>query len=543
MVRYNKRVLKGIDFKCKFTKPRYWDKEVYSKITQDTTLNVELTPYDGLSYETKVNYGGVPTRVKIDEGILPDYTTYNGTSGYLITPPSEGHYLFPEYKYSYLIKVGNISVDEQTGHVANFNSSNYIKTNYKFLPQNNSWLWQVKFNQTEAYTGSSVQYIMCSSTSSKAPYIAISATGEITAYLSSGGSSISTIATSTFKITQNQDYWVQLEYDGNGIYSLRYSTDGESYNLIGTLENTTTVTASEVMWFGKSGQGTYFRGQIDFSKTFIQINNQIAWEPHGITSIVVDSYLFDEGVEKKGITNYNIFINNDKTVLNTAETKDGYLWAGEVSINKPYDGNPEILYADFVGDCKIISHYGEFFSATNYFVSTKKFLYSGFFAHRLDIITRVKTGLTALNHCIIWDNSENNHGFGTGTNKQWRIYDGTNYYGGSFEYDTQYWVKFVQDNPTEGLPYVALYYMIYDGSYSSYEDLPEVSDSCWNKAVQIDNVVELFGNNLLRIGNSYSSTSEYWQNSIDLANTVLRDSSGAVYWRALDPVKITPEIL
>ena len=82
--------------------------------------------------------------------------------------------------------------------------------------------------------------------------------------------------------------------------------------------------------------------------------------------------------------------------------------------------------------------------------------------------------------------------------------------------------------------------MLDDGTYNSYDELPEITDASWNLAIKIDNTVELFGNNPLRIGTGYTTPSEYWQGSIDLANTVIRTSDTDIHWRALEPCKIQP---
>lgn len=538
MAKYIKKAYKGISVNCKFTKSHYWDKSIFATLTEDTTYDIELTPYEGLTSEYTTNIGSIPTRVKINSGTLPNHTHYNGITGYLTTPPQNGHYLFPEYIYCNLNKQGTILLDESTGIGSNFSSSNYFTTNYKFLPENNPWVWQVKFKQTESFTGT-VQYIMNSSHYSNAPYITILADNKINVSLTSNGNYIDG-KSSDFTVEVGQDYWVRLEYDGNGIYSIKYSTDGQTYNLIGTIENSTTITATDVMWFGKTGHDTYLHGEIDFSETFIEINGKITWYAKDLYKTVINTYLFDEGEEQKGATKYNIFIKDSTTILSPSETKEGYMWSGDITVAKTTTGIKETLYANIIGDCQIIQNDGKNFTEKNYFISNKNFPYSGFFAHYVDIITRVTTGSDTNNRNIFWDESSNNHGFGTSSNNKWRIWNGSNVLGGSYEFNKPYWVRYRQEEPEVGTPYVALYYMLDDGTYNSYDELPEITDASWNLAIKIDNTVELFGNNPLRIGTGYTTPSEYWQGSIDLANTVIRTSTTDIHWRALEPCKIQP---
>lgn len=526
MTQFTKNVYKGINFNTKIKKSRYWDKNFTTNINENTTLDVELTPFEGISATYDINDGS-SARVTVSSGLRPDYIKYNGTVGYLTTKPSSGYYLFPENSYSFLTKVGSPTLDNETGIASNFSSSNYFTTNFLFRPQSKPWAWQVKFKQTEEFTGS-VQYIMCSSRYTNAPYITILADNKINVSLASNGSYVAGVS-SDFTVEVNKDYWVRLEFDGSGVYTVKYSLDGTTYETIGTVENTTTITATDVLWFGKTGHDTYLHGEIDFSETFVEIDGKKFWKPNGKLYTVMDNFLSENNIEPSGTINYNIFANDEKTLLSTKETLDGYIWIGNLDVTRENSSAFYKLNVDTVGDCKIIDGYGHFFSASNYFITQFIHPSSEFFAQNVEIITRVTTATDSTGN-IIYDNSSHNYGFGITSNNKWKLYNGSENTGGTYEYNTTYWVKFVEyGNPEDGSdPYTALYYMLDDGKYTSaILGVDSASDDEWTLAVKLDTGT-FFGNNNLVIGNSSVSTSQYWRGSIDIRNTVINGQT----WKA-----------
>lgn len=256
-----------------------WDGSTYKlSLSEDGIRFVELINYNDSTPMCNLSYThfGVYSTSSIKDyftGTIDFAETYLEIDNKKVwTGQSDVNYLAPTPKPNYNV-IGSLT--NNYGVVRGFNSSNYITTNYKFLPENNPWVWQVKFKQTTSFSGS-VQYIMNSSYYTKAPYITILADNKLNVSLTSNGQYITGVS-STFKVDVGKDYWVRLEYDGNGVYTVKYSLDGKTYNILGTMENNTTIVSTDVIWFGKTGHDTYLYGEIDFNETFIKINDEIVW--------------------------------------------------------------------------------------------------------------------------------------------------------------------------------------------------------------------------------------------------------------------------
>jgi hypothetical protein len=83
------------------------------------------------------------------------------------------------------------------------------------------------------------------------------------------------------------------------------------------------------------------------------------------------------------------------------------------------------------------------------------------------LVTRVTTGDDSNNRNIFWTNSSPDYGCGTTSSNQWRFWRGSTYTGGSYEYNTPYWVAVMQ-YPDQTI----LYYMKDDGTFTDVSKLP-----------------------------------------------------------------------
>lgn len=152
------------------------------------------------------------------------------------------------------------------------------------------------------------------------------------------------------------------------------------------------------------------------------------------------------------------------------------------------------------------------FSASNYLTTSALFPYSETSPVEVaEFISRVQTGDDTSRRYFAYGNS------GVGNyNGYWVIYGSGSNNGGSYEYSTWYWVKVKQIYDTSTSTYTTyLYYLLDDGTYTSYLDLPD--DSSFTQALALSGA--LFTNATFRIGTG-TTTSQYWEGSIDLANTV-----------------------
>lgn len=242
--------------------------------------------------------------------------------------PNVPNYLTSVRKLVYNV-VGSPTIIDNV--VSNFSSSNYITTDYTFLPKGYSWVWQVKFMQTESFT-TGTQYIMNSSNYKYSPYITILKDGTISATVSTNGAWLAGVGTSDFVVELNKYYWVRLEFDGVDTYSLKYSTDGQSYSLIGEVQNTSLIVSTDTLWFGKTGHDYTLHGKIDFNETFVEVNNEIVW---GIDAInVVDGIgCLDNITDVPNERTLTAFVKDDEILLSESSgDKVGYTWANKVTI-------------------------------------------------------------------------------------------------------------------------------------------------------------------------------------------------------------------
>lgn len=88
------KVYSGMPFKYKARKSHYWDKIYTGSINENTTMNVELEPYAGLTITAEPN--NLSYIINASEGELPDYSYFDGVRGILSSYPGD-----------YLLKVGS----------------------------------------------------------------------------------------------------------------------------------------------------------------------------------------------------------------------------------------------------------------------------------------------------------------------------------------------------------------------------------------------------------------------------------------------------
>ena len=138
---------------------------------------------------------------------------------------------------------------------------------------------KVRFNSGITHT---CMLIGCYSTNISAPQIYLGGSAQkIGADLNLASGSWTTIETDFSPNTDDTTwYWVRLSYDNQTGYKLEVSTDGETYETIGTSSNTTKLYRCYTIKFGGDDDGSnYFRGGIDLSGCNVKLNGQLWWEP------------------------------------------------------------------------------------------------------------------------------------------------------------------------------------------------------------------------------------------------------------------------
>lgn len=247
--------------------------------------------------------------------------------------------------------------------------------------------------------------------------------------------------------------------------------------------------------------------------------------------------LTDTGAE----TRYNLFYKDGSIMFDTAETCEGRLWVGAVTIPahtvakmyvKNYTEAGTLTYA-----LPLISG----FSQTSWITSSKALPNRSYFPTDVRFITRIQTDVVNAVQEILFDESDNNHGVAINSDGRWRYWKGSAVYSTVKAVEnTSYWVQYIEgrDNVSR------LYVMVDDGTYQTIDALPNVSSSSWTLAIQDVNILDNAGAKI-RIGNGYKTLTEYFRGKVDLSatrvdigNRVIDAEKGdavawSEYWRPL----------
>ena len=507
MKKITKKIAKNLPVSIKVRKPRYYYQDIDGVYNEDVSKNIELAKFEGVDYEIDGNFVVFKKKRLWNREISPEYRS-------LLAPRLGGDlkYVTLGRKLQYDVKGSPTIVDNV---VSNFTSGNYITNNYIFNPNNSSWVWQVKFKQTTAYTGD-VQYIMNTNRWDNGPYITITTDGKITACIVDGSAkNVFTGFASEFAVEVNKDYWVRMEFDGNETYSVKYSTDGEVFNLMGEVVSSSKALSTNILWLGRCEHNTYFRGEIDLNETYIKVGNEYMFGKNtpGLVEVngALDGFVYKPNTDKiyTGVTDTECVLLRD-----IDEDKEGYAWVGDVSIPKGLDIKAYLRNYTVVGSITYNLFFHMSASSAGGSIKTSEMVLMDSNKDKL-FIARVKTGSDTNYHDIFWTSEEPSQGFGTYSGK-WFIWAGNNILGGTMEYNTWYWVILSQTSSKS-----TLYYLKDEGQYSDIEDLIEKNfhsmgmSSIWSVGPSYNG--KLFNQSVLFLGSNFKNA-EYWKNAIDLTN-------------------------
>ena len=211
--------------------------------------------------------------------------TVNGDAWWIpeFTSHTEKFYYVDCYKYNNFTKVGSPTVDEDTGLVSGFSTSNYIQLRDAFNPANNPWEVQVKFTTSSNVT--TAQEILHSrmGTGSSGKYgigLSIDNT-HFNFFCSSDALDWLFDIWGSYTVLTNTTYWVKFGWSGTEYY-LEYSLDGETYTRDITQASTSGVysplTSSFIGVWNAGSFSKAFDGSIDLSQSYIKVGNDIWWE-------------------------------------------------------------------------------------------------------------------------------------------------------------------------------------------------------------------------------------------------------------------------
>ena len=248
------------------------------------------------------------------------------------------------------VAVGSPTVNEGIG--SGFTASIYYKTPNPFPPSTTSYEIVLKIMPTSATQGMAIgSETVGTSGAYWCPQLRMVAVRTLTFYSPKGAT-----ITGKTALELNKWYWIKLTWDGTQ-KELLISTDGETYTSEGTYNTTTACTGGEFCVGAGAGEGSRlgFSGQIDFSQSYIYINNSLWWRGTIIQTqeTTQDDYEYSKEVDvyklpkTGGVTKYYKYIETDWTqpILTSNGVLGGNSFAcyGEYAVNQPcyymFDGN------------------------------------------------------------------------------------------------------------------------------------------------------------------------------------------------------------
>lgn len=174
--------------------------------------------------------------------------------------------------------VGNPTISN--GVASNFSNTNYLTLPTAFQPAANPWVNVLKVNMNNnGATG-----VFLGNTSSGYFRLGFNNTNIVALYLSTNSTSFNIgQLIGTTAMVNGVDYWVKATFDGTK-YQIFLSTDGESYNLEGTLNSSSIPAYQSLSTLGAGNNSNYStpqytQGSIDLKNSYIKINDKEFW--HG----------------------------------------------------------------------------------------------------------------------------------------------------------------------------------------------------------------------------------------------------------------------
>lgn len=491
------KVYSGLSYKYVAKKDRYWDQEGVGAIMSDTTEDVVLMPYGGLEAEFAVDNGNPVLTVA--NGELPSKEVFAGVRG-LVAPV--GDYQVNVGAWCNFDTNGEPVINEISGAVSGFSKDNFLK---KVVSLGESFEMYVKFTVTSSEKN---QIVVANQTTGASPIRSDSLF--LKAWSSNGNGG-------TFVLDVNESYWAKAVSDGV-TYSLYGMADtGQTLEEVKASEDWVLSWSCAASWiFGVGDNELYFghnttsyssqylEGSIELSGVEISNEDTLIWSPWGMKSVVLNGMLA-EGLEDTGNeTLYNLFYKDGKVVLDTVAKKDGFVWVGEKTIPKHVPITVLEAHFEIIGNVEI-NDYNASFGNGAYLLADEVFPA----AECIDFVTQVTPQSVSG-----WRTIASTPVASIGTkNANWFLNDGGDVVAGTFEAGLTYWLC-VRQNKT----LTKLYYMLDDGTYATYDDLPDVTNAAWSAGPEL-NISCFPSGGYFRLGGS-ATNREFA--TLDLRKSVLR---------------------
>lgn len=233
-----------------------------------------LIDYDGLKSNNEQLVEAY--KCNFSDTTLPwkfDYKNRLNTSKYCLMPMGQTYSSIRNWYYTYNCSiVGNLTIDHLHYIISGFSSTKYVMID-NFNVSTTPWEITVKI---KTGTMDSVQRYLFGQliTNQTTPQLAIQ-NSKLAIWLSSTGSSwdIADGVTSDLTLEANTEYTIKCYFDGSF-----YKVDIDNINYILVESSTVLYSNNSPICFGYDNGNGAFNGSIDFSETYININNTLWWK-------------------------------------------------------------------------------------------------------------------------------------------------------------------------------------------------------------------------------------------------------------------------
>ena len=517
MTTFNKKVFKGLPFSIKVRKPRYYYQDITATYNTSATKNIDLVEFEGLDYNLNRS-----TLVFNNKKLWnnEDYIGSTRALAPLYEINEENVQVIPEYlttRQGFIYDVvGNPVIENNV--LKNTENTNYIIPNgIRITVGSSSWEYTMKI-KTYADALSNEHSFIDLTDDAYGVRVGTAATNlgkwQILVRYNNNWVNVSSHSGS-HSVQSNTIYWIKAGYDKTtNTYYLKYSTNGTDY------VNDISYNASNVINYLYVYIGKTWYDDIYLDECSLVVDGVEVWGKNAKNVISVAGCL-DEGLsENYNETTYNAFVKDGNVLLTDKENVEGMIWANTVTVPEHlksaiYRKNYNVVGTLTYDEIFNVSDFG----SNNYILSPSVITEPENNTYLL--VTRVTTGDDSSSRNIFWTNSSPDYGCGTASRNQWRIWrGGDTQHAGSFEYNTSYWVAVMQ-YPDQTI----LYYMKDDGTFKDISELPLPiirgggTQPYWSTGPIVNAIV--YGTDVIRIGNGYASTNEYWEGNIDLVNTII----------------------
>lgn len=356
----------------------YYDNQaVYSFDTNNPNQSINMTPYDGLSYQYKNSYNAV-SYLDYTVTKLPDNT--NGVSDIKVLMPYDNGKIYYDVQFlhkNFYVKTDKCSITENNQCTLSGTSSYFDCT--KPIPSNATKIKAVfKLNLT---TNTESQIIMkVNNSGNLAAQAYVQSTSRYKGYFGGAVGGVTALTTNT-------TYWFGILEDAttikgyllvdNGTYTLDTLPDFDTdWTLEWTQNVTSTYTykgAQELGLFNNNSQ--YWRGNIDLNNCKIWVDDQNFWY-YNMESIITKNFngTFYNYIDTGSAKTLKCFYNDGQYLLTEDNNIEGYQYLGTVDIPAHdlynYTETSYNVYDNFsiIGTLTLNQNTGQItgFSASNY---------------------------------------------------------------------------------------------------------------------------------------------------------------------------------